>query len=228
MAPLAGKMRPLEGAGAGDEENQQESPRQCCDKCDKCDKDRGPPLAWWFGVCCFCYSAVGLDMAYRLPAVECSCPAYPWEAEAFLLLMQGLLSFLHDAHFAGRSRAAKAADRSCATFLTLCQPLKFSFCRMDSVQLALLLAFWALGLLCFRAGGQAFAAKRWRRYQVFHTLWHIALPMGGFLWIEYTRGALLPWKPAPAVDKFKAGGMPVAGLLWGGFGHGLECGGPRH
>ncbi|CAE8581174.1 unnamed protein product, partial [Polarella glacialis] len=155
------------------------------------EKDRGPVLTWWFRACCFCYTAVGYDMALRLTAVTCHCPAYPWPLEAYLLLLQGFLSFMHDAYFAGRSPAAKLADRCCASFLTMCQPLKFAFCSMDAVQLALLLVFWTLGILCFQAGGRAFAAGQGRRYQVFHTLWHIFLPLGGFMWIEYTRYSVL-------------------------------------
>merc|ERR1712217_835507 len=115
--------------------------------------------------------------------------------------MGGLLSFMHDAYFAGRSPVAKCADRCCATFLTLCQPIKFAFCVMNSMQLAILLTFWTLGLLCFLTGSKAFTAGKVMRYQVFHTLWHIALPLGGFLWIEYTRAALLwPRRPAELVE----------------------------
>ncbi|CAE7794113.1 DNAH1, partial [Symbiodinium necroappetens] len=84
------------------------------------EKDRGPALAWWFRACCFCYSAVGIDMAWRLGYVACHCATYPWQLEACLLLLQGCLSFMHDAYFAGRSPAAKFADRCCATFLTMC------------------------------------------------------------------------------------------------------------
>jgi len=93
---------------------------------------------------------------------------------------------MHDAYFAGRSPVAKFADRTCATFLTMCQPVKFAFCSMNTVQLSILLAFWLIGLACFLAASKSFAAGKALQYQVFHTLWHIALPMGGFLWIEYT------------------------------------------
>merc|ERR1712228_1014769 len=58
----------------------------------------------------------------------------------------------------------------------------------------LLLGFWTLGLCFFRAAARAFASGNPRSYHMLHTLWHIALPLGGFLWIEYTRGALSwPW-----------------------------------
>jgi hypothetical protein len=143
---------------------------------------------------CFSYSAVGLNMALRMGAVSCSCPQYPWRIEAALLLLQGVLSFLHDAYFAGSSPVAKMADRTSASFLTACQPLKFAFCQMDEVQLGLLLVFWGVGLTCFRLASRSFAAGNPRGYHILHTLWHIALPLGGYLWIEYTRGALpLPW-----------------------------------
>mmetsp|Transcript_25470 Transcript_25470/g.79393 ORF Transcript_25470/g.79393 Transcript_25470/m.79393 type:complete len:233 (+) Transcript_25470:31-729(+) len=210
-AQAHGGMRPLEvaspagGSGEGDLEE---------GKLASGDKERRQPLAWWFRLCCFCYSMVGLEMVWRMRAMACHCPTYPWHVEAWLLLLQGLLSFLHDAYFAGRSRAAKAADRSCATFLTLCQPLKFSFCHMDVMQLCLLLAFWVLGLTCYLAGSRAFAAGRWRRYQVFHSLWHVLLPMGGFLWIEYTRGALALW-PVQAAGGLPGRGVPLTGLLAG-------------
>jgi len=155
------------------------------------DKDRGTPLLWWFRACCFCYSVVGADMAWRLGYMDCSCSAYPWAVEAWLLLIQGCLSFMHDAYFAGRSPTAKLADRCCASFLTLCQPLKLAFCNMDAIQLSLLACFWTLGLLCFKASSRAFASGDGRRYQIFHTLWHILLPLGGYLWIEYTRLCVL-------------------------------------
>lgn len=206
-------MRPLEVWSPGDKAEDLEEGKPA----PLGDKERRQPLAWWFRLCCFCYSAVGFEMAWRLQAMSCHCPAYPWHVEAYLLLLQGLLSFLHDAYFAGRSPAAKAADRSCATFLTLCQPLKFSFCHMDVMQLCLLVAFWILGLICYLAGGRAFAAGKWQKYQVFHSLWHIMLPLGGFLWIEYTRGAWAPWS-TPASGGLHATGVPLTGLL-GGPGH---------
>jgi len=168
---------------AGDEENQKAP-------LDPETKDRDAALPWWFRVLCFTYSAVGLNMVLRVQAMSCNCPQYPWRVEAALLLLQGLLSFLHDGYFAGSSPAAKLADRTSATFLTCCQPLKFTFCRMDAVQLGLLFVSWSLGLLFFRAAGRAYASGDPRRYQLLHSLWHVALPLGGFLWIEYTRGAL--------------------------------------
>eukprot|EP00931_Biecheleriopsis_adriatica_P096727 TRINITY_DN70412_c0_g1_i1.p1 TRINITY_DN70412_c0_g1~~TRINITY_DN70412_c0_g1_i1.p1 ORF type:complete len:271 (+),score=44.95 TRINITY_DN70412_c0_g1_i1:74-814(+) len=218
----------------GDEENPK-SRRRNEDAC-SAEKDRGPALCWWFRACCFCYSAVGLDMAWRLGYVTCHCAAYPWQLEACLLLLQGCLSFMHDAYFVGRSPAAKIADRSCASFLTLCQPLKLAFCSMDAVQLSLLVCSWSLGLLCFKAGARAFAAGNGRRYQVFHTLWHILLPLGGYLWIEYTRLSVLlmdasthrePLLSAKAIwaAKQSGGGAGDLGslLFWGSGGAGPEC-----
>lgn len=214
----------------------EEDPKPAKQKSPAEDKDRGSTLTWWFRACCFCYSLVGLDMAWRLPAVTCYCPAYPWHVEAFLLMLQGCLSFMHDAYFAGRSPVAKAADRCCATFLTLCQPIKLAFCQMDGVQLALLMCFWTLGLLCFTAGGRAFAAGDGRRYQVFHTLWHIALPLGGFLWIEYSR-TLVTLRASPlsmgtspgsasaaGTDPGGAGGLGFLASLWGTAALAPECG----
>merc|ERR1719272_826290 len=122
-----------------------------------------------------------------MAVLSCSCAAYPWCVEAILLAVQGVLSYLHDAHFQGRSRTAQILDRSCACFLTCCQPLKFAFCKMDRVQVSLLLVFFVLGLICFRLGCRAAAAGEHYRYQVFHSLWHLFLPMGGALWIEYTQ-----------------------------------------
>lgn len=199
---------------------------------EKCpaEKDRGPALTWWFRACCFCFSAVGIDMAWRLGYVACHCALYPWQLEACLLLLQGCLSFMHDAYFAGRSPAAKMADRCCASFLTLCQPLKLAFCSMDAVQLCLLCCSWTLGLLCFKAGAKAFAAGTGRRYQLFHTLWHILLPLGGYLWIEYTRFSILllhgprhgPLLSSDAI--WAAQGDDVSTLLlWGPGAGGPEC-----
>merc|ERR1712086_480935 len=116
-------MQPLETTGPGDLEEQ--LPHE---------KAHPSALPWWFRAGCFCFTAVGADMAWHLDTVTCSCAAYPWRLEAWLLIIQGLLSYLHDAHFQGRSWWARIADRSCATFLTFCQPLKFAFCRMDSTQ----------------------------------------------------------------------------------------------
>jgi len=182
------------------------------------EKDRGSALTWWFRACCFCYSAVGMDMAWRLGYVNCHCASYPWRVEASLLLLQGCLSFMHDAYFAGRSPLAKAADRCCASFLTLCQPLKLTFCSMDAVQLCLLSCSWTLGLLCFKLGGRHFAAGNARYYQIYHTLWHIMLPLGGLVWIEYTRLSVLlryaSQAPAPSGADLD--------LLWEG-GAGPDC-----
>mmetsp|Transcript_54366 Transcript_54366/g.117675 ORF Transcript_54366/g.117675 Transcript_54366/m.117675 type:complete len:194 (+) Transcript_54366:35-616(+) len=149
-----------------------------------------PALAWWFRAGCFCYSAAGLSMQWRLWALQCDCPSYPWPLEATLLLLQGILSYLHDAHFEGRSLPAKIADRSCATFLTLCQPVKFAFCPMDHMQMTILAVAWCMGLAFFLMASRAFAAGDFRRYQIFHSFWHITLPLGGILWIEYTQKAL--------------------------------------
>mmetsp|Transcript_139682 Transcript_139682/g.348316 ORF Transcript_139682/g.348316 Transcript_139682/m.348316 type:complete len:216 (+) Transcript_139682:108-755(+) len=173
------------------------------------EKTHGSSLTWWFRACCFCYSLVGIEMAWRLQAVECNCPSYMWRVEACLLLMQGCLSFLHDAYFAGRSPAAKAADRSCATFLTFCQPVKLAFCHMDFAQWGLLACSWTLGLLCFCAGARAFAAGKGLRYQVFHTLWHITLPLGGYLWIEYTRASVYAWPSQSGSSSLR--GAPALG-----------------
>mmetsp|Transcript_51023 Transcript_51023/g.95524 ORF Transcript_51023/g.95524 Transcript_51023/m.95524 type:complete len:242 (+) Transcript_51023:37-762(+) len=209
----------------------EEAPQERC----PAEKDRGPALAWWFRACCFCYSAVGIDMALRLGYVSCHCAAYPWQLEACLLLLQGCLSFMHDAYFAGRSPAAELADRSCASFLTLCQPLKLACCSMDAVQLTLLCCSWSLGLLCWKAGARAFAAGNGRRYQFFHTLWHVLLPLGGCLWIEYTRLSVLllhasshrhPLLSSDAIwaAKHSSDGEDVSTLLlWGPGGAGPEC-----
>merc|ERR1740123_288673 len=121
-----------------------------------------------------------------MSVLTCAFPLYPWVIEASLLCMQGFLSYMHDAHFQGRSPAAGMADRTCATFLTLCQPLKLAFCRMDASQLGLLLFFWKLGLFFYFLGGKAKLARKYLRYQFLHTMWHVALPLGGYLWIEYT------------------------------------------
>lgn len=144
-------------------------------------------LEWWFRAGCFFYSFVGLHMASSLGILTCECSSYPWQLEAALLIGQGILSFLHDAYFVGLSPTAKVADRTCATFLTLCQPMKFAFCAMDAAQWFILLLFWTLGLLCFMAGKRCHSAGDAKRYQIWHTLWHLALPLGGCLWIEYTR-----------------------------------------
>jgi len=154
-------------------------------------KGHAPTLTWWFRMLCFCYSAVGAWMAWRLEFVSCHCNSYPWRAELVLLILQGCFSYLHDAHFQGRSPWAKTVDRSCATLLTMCQPLKFSFCPMDQPQVAILMAFWFCGLLFFWASTRAFASGSFKLYQTFHSLWHVALPLGGFLWIEYTRILIL-------------------------------------
>merc|ERR1711879_462654 len=105
-------MHSLEMCDPGDEENQKDFSDLKSEK-----RHGGPMLTWWFRACCFCYSVVGIEMAFRIGEVTCNCPAYPWHVEASLLMLQGLLSFLHDAHFAGRSSTAKYADRSCACFL---------------------------------------------------------------------------------------------------------------
>lgn len=155
---------------------------------------RGPrdrSLAWWFRAGCFCFTAVGMDMAWHLDVVKCNCSSYPWRIEAVLLVLQGFLSYLHDAHFQGRSRVAQISDRTCATFLASCQPLKFAFCTMDFTQASLLIVFFTLGLLCFRIGCRANVAGDSSRYQVFHSLWHLLLPLGGILWIEYTQTLVL-------------------------------------
>jgi len=150
-------------------------------------KGHAPALAWWFRLFCFCYSAVGAWIAWRFEFVSCSCSSYPWRVELVLLMLQGCFSYLHDAHFQGRSPWAKTVDRTCATLLTLCQPLKFSFCPMDQLQVGILMSFWTCGLLFFWAASRAHASGSFRSYQAFHSLWHVALPLGGFLWIEYTR-----------------------------------------
>jgi hypothetical protein len=143
-------------------------------------------LAWWFRALCFCYSAVGIDMLWRMRTVSYHCPSYHWPVEAWLLLLQGVLSFLHDAHFAGRSATARRANWCCATLLMLCQPLNFSFCTMGVMQLWLLVAFWAIGIMCFFAGKRAFRKGDIQHYQVLHSMWHVALPLGGCMWVEYT------------------------------------------
>eukprot|EP00929_Paragymnodinium_shiwhaense_P119577 TRINITY_DN91481_c0_g1_i1.p1 TRINITY_DN91481_c0_g1~~TRINITY_DN91481_c0_g1_i1.p1 ORF type:complete len:313 (+),score=46.38 TRINITY_DN91481_c0_g1_i1:72-1010(+) len=144
-------------------------------------------LTWWFRLCCFNYSLVGLEMLGNEAQISCVFPGYAWHVESKLLLLQGLLSYLHDSHFQGRSPYAKAADRTCATSLTLCQPLKMAFCAMDGWQILILLWSYSLGLFCLSRSYKTAAAGRMFAYQVWHTLWHILLPLGGFLWIEYTR-----------------------------------------
>lgn len=210
-------------------------PEACSTTCDECEgiiedpeslqplsdeKNHSMQLAWWFHLCCFNYSFVGLEMAFRLENVGCAYPTYPWRVEAFLLLMQGFLSYTHDAHFAGRNKFAKWADRCCATFLTCCQPLKFAFCKMDLIQLVLLIAFWALGLYCFALGGKATKVGNRFRYQVFHTLWHIALPLGGYLWIEYTCYMLRAWQTQGSTYGFPA---DSPALFWIGVHPSPEC-----
>mmetsp|Transcript_109216 Transcript_109216/g.308962 ORF Transcript_109216/g.308962 Transcript_109216/m.308962 type:complete len:202 (-) Transcript_109216:428-1033(-) len=155
-------------------------------------KHFGPKPPWWFQAGCFTYSLVGFHVALCVNEIACGVPGYPWRVEASLLLVQGCLSFLHDSHFEGRSPLAMALDRSCATLLTCCQPLKFLVYSMDAVQAGLLAGFLALGLLGYFAGKWAHAAARVESYQAFHTLWHVALPLGGYLWVEYTTGHL-PW-----------------------------------
>lgn len=58
---------------------------------------------------------------------------------------------------------------------------------MDGLQLLVLAAFWSLGLGCFLVAKREHDRGRWLNYQVWHSLWHIALPLGGCIWIEYTR-----------------------------------------
>mmetsp|Transcript_91687 Transcript_91687/g.259553 ORF Transcript_91687/g.259553 Transcript_91687/m.259553 type:complete len:206 (+) Transcript_91687:170-787(+) len=166
---------------------------------------RPPPLPapWWFQACCFTYTLIGFHLALHIGAMRCSVPAYPWRVEASLLVVQGGLAFLSDAHFEGRSRLAFVLDKSCATFLTCCQPLKFLFYSMDSVQIGLLLASLCLGLACYSLGKLSYAAAHMLRYQVFHTLWHVALPLGGYLWVEYTIGEL-PWLRASRCAELQA------------------------
>eukprot|EP00927_Polykrikos_kofoidii_P030530 TRINITY_DN26251_c0_g1_i1.p1 TRINITY_DN26251_c0_g1~~TRINITY_DN26251_c0_g1_i1.p1 ORF type:complete len:316 (-),score=17.80 TRINITY_DN26251_c0_g1_i1:50-937(-) len=159
---------------------------------DKQRRDPAPLFAptWWFRAGCFLYSAVGVTMACHLAVLTCLYPDYFWNVETSLLLLQGLLSYLHDSHFQGRSFLAKTADRTCASFLTMCQPLKFAFCPMDVVQVGLL-SFWLLvGLMCLKLGFIYTSKGDFARMQVAHTMWHVALPLGGFLWIEYTSGSV--------------------------------------
>jgi len=56
----------------------------------------------------------------------------------------------------------------------------------DVMQLWLLVAFWTIGLMCFFAAKRAFGKRKIQSYQVFHSMWHVALPLGGCMWIEYT------------------------------------------
>jgi len=128
-------------------------------------------------------------------------------------VLQGMLSFLHDAYFAGSSTTAGSADRFCATLLTLCQPLKLSFCTMDVMQLRLLVAFWTIGLMCFFAAKRAFGKGNILSYQVFHSMWHVALPLGGCMWIEYTH--LLLTGSLQQVAWQDAAVLPSAGLACG-------------
>ena len=58
---------------------------------------------------------------------------------------------------------------------------------VQGAQVVILLLAWSSGLLSFKLGQHAHAAGNSHRYHLFHTLWHIALPLGGLLWIEYTR-----------------------------------------
>mmetsp|Transcript_23722 Transcript_23722/g.55308 ORF Transcript_23722/g.55308 Transcript_23722/m.55308 type:complete len:199 (+) Transcript_23722:45-641(+) len=148
-------------------------------------------LPWWFRVGCFCYSCVGFLMFYRLAAVTCDCALYPWQVEAALLVLQGCLSYMHDAHFQGTSRFFKHADRTCATFLAMCQPGKFCFCSMDVVQAAILVVAWSMGLACYAMGRRAHNQGKARHYHAWHSLWHLLLPLGGGLWIEYTATELV-------------------------------------
>jgi len=209
----------MEGATAGDIESPLVIGTPSLKKISACLKDPvkqaidtelHASLTWWFRALCFCYSAVGINMLWRMHTVSCHCPSYHWQVEAWLLVLQGVLSFLHDAYFAGSSTTAGRADRCCATLLTLCQPLKLSFCTMDVMQLWLLVAFWTIGLMCFFAAKRAFGKGNIQSYQVFHSMWHVALPLGGCMWIEYTHllltGSLqqVAWQDATV--------LPSAGL----------------
>lgn len=96
------------------------------------------------------------EMTAHVDNLECHCSAYPWRVEASLLLVQGLLSFMHDAYFAGRSPVAKFADRTCATFLTMCQPVKCPSSALRSPkQLRLSFAGHSAVMLALRARSRA-------------------------------------------------------------------------
>lgn len=141
---------------------------------------------WWYCAGCFAYSIVGAEIFFNLERLGCFCQLYPWYVESTLLFLQGFLSFLHDAYFIWTSRPVKYMDRALAVFLCVCQPVKFAFCAMDTVQLVLLLAFFILGLVCFSFGKYQYSIGRLDCFQCFHTLWHLFLPFGGHFWIRYT------------------------------------------
>mmetsp|Transcript_62566 Transcript_62566/g.116355 ORF Transcript_62566/g.116355 Transcript_62566/m.116355 type:complete len:195 (-) Transcript_62566:287-871(-) len=162
-------------------------------------------LPWWFRAGCFCYSLVGFLMMYRLAEVRCDCALYPWKVESFLLVLQGCLSYMHDAHFQGSSAFFKYADRTCATFLACCQPGKFCFCSMDAVQTSILLLAWGTGLACYGMGRRAHGLGRAKHYHAWHSLWHLMLPLGGALWMEYTTLELVSNGLASCSDAASAG-----------------------
>lgn len=143
-------------------------------------------LTWWYWMSCFTYFAVGLVLWARLPLIQEACPNHFWRIEAALLLSQSLLAYVNDVHFFGLNKSAQMADIMSASFLALCQPWKLRMCSMDSVQATILLTAFIIGLFFFCRGKQAFSRGDLRSFLVMHSLWHVAFPLGGALWIEYT------------------------------------------
>lgn len=160
-------------------------------------------LTWWYWMSCFTYFAVGLLLWARLAIIQESCPDHAWRMEAVLLLNQSLLAYLNDVHFFGLNDKARVADVASASFLALCQPWKLTRCSMDSMQLIILLFSFVFGLLFFCRGKQAFVRGDLRSFLIMHSLWHVAFPLGGAIWIEYTA--------------FKMGAPPLLPVIGGGW-----------
>eukprot|EP00971_Amphidinium_carterae_P103058 2040000-Amphidinium_carterae.1 len=75
---------------------------------------------------------------------------------------------------------------------------------MDAVQTSILLLAWGTGLACYAMGQQAHRSGRARHYHAWHSLWHLMLPLGGAVWMEYTALELVSNGLASCLDAASA------------------------
>lgn len=160
------------------------------------------PLVWEHGYyrwSCWSYSVLGvLVVLLHTRALSPYCPWFPWRVMGCTLMLQGYLSYMADVVRWGRSGFFQVADALLATLHTLVQMGFIVFQALDwSSWPPDVVVFYAVGIFValfskVRSTHYSTSERDATKFFIWHTAWHLSLPLAALIVIIYLDGCFAP------------------------------------
>lgn len=143
---------------------------------------RSPLLYGPYGLSSFTYTILGIYLIAAIPFNNMTVLGTPPIVDGSILIIQGIVSYGCDVYTFGFSSIFKIFDRCSALIQGLWWTLKLTYVPMTWFEYIIFIGSGIIGVVCKFRGEIAMRKLQWIPFLVWHSLWHLIVPLGLFVW----------------------------------------------